>query len=87
MPVLPYLCVGAAKQCPQDCLRNSNLDVPWQMRIENDYLDIYECMLSQNKDYKLCYQSNGDVVLYDQGNKPIWCAGAAGAGGGKGVGV
>jgi hypothetical protein len=40
-------------------------------------------MVSQNKAYKFCFGSDGNVVLYDQGNRQIWSAGAAGAGGGK----
>jgi hypothetical protein len=42
-------------------------------------------MVSQNKAYKLCYQSDGNVVLYDPGDRQIWSAGSAGAGGGEPV--
>jgi hypothetical protein len=47
------------------------------------YLYPDECMVSQNKAYKFCYQSDGNIVLYDQEDRQIWSAGAAGAGGGE----
>jgi hypothetical protein len=52
------------------------------------YLEPDECMVSQNKAHKLCYQSDGNIVLYDQGDRQIWSAASAGGyGGGKPVGI
>jgi hypothetical protein len=55
------------------------------MSSEDNYRHLYpdECLVSQNKAYKFCYQSDGNIMLYNEGGKPTWSAGIHGAGGGK----
>jgi len=72
------------KVCPGDCLLN-DLSVPHQLSSveDSDFLSPDQCMVSRNKAYKLCYQKDGNIVLYNKADKPTWSADAAGAGGGK----
>jgi hypothetical protein len=51
------------------------LEEPYRLRSnESDeyLLEPDQCMQSQSETFKLCFQSNGDLVLYDGEDQPKW---------------
>ena len=76
---------GVEKRCPEDCLVN-NLSVPYQLSSDQagtgGYLGPDQCMVSQNKAHKFCFQRDGNIVMYNEANKPTWSSNTADASGG-----
>jgi hypothetical protein len=71
---------GVSKTCPQDCLNPSNLVAPNLLKSEDEGGWLYpdECLVSANKAHKFCYQSDGNMVLYNRLNKSVWESDTAG---------
>jgi hypothetical protein len=72
-----------SKTCPQDCLDAHDLLEPNLLKTpssENSggWLNPDQCLVSENGAHKLCFQSDGNLVLYNKTDDLVWESGTAG---------
>jgi hypothetical protein len=61
-----------------ECFENNKfIDIKYERSIanclsKNEEINVGDCIMSLNKEYKLCMQHDGNLVLYNSKNKAIW---------------